>query len=336
MSGNWVIVALAGALTLSLITVVTAQDTSTTNVEVRVWQSTQDAERVYISARPEGGRWGDTLRLDMSDLNSRGTYRYSDTMVAVPMPELTPGPAAQLAPGSTITFTVRTPPTSGKSLIIYAKPDHAIQFGGLQVELLIRDSWQLWPRENYLYREFAPGVEHHLRGMRGVTWEDATAARARTLDGRTVRNWECSDTSESLPVERRFTCIVADESVARSLRDAEDPDMWIVVDGKATPLLRFEGDPEVETRLTRIAGARDLGMVYVYLSRDDMEPDKLGSARSIPANRTYGSLLTESETPNPAASFNVVAAFSGELGSLRCELHNATTNDRAVWACDTW
>ena len=57
------------------------------NVEVRVWQSVSDALDLYISARPEGGSWGTlgTIPLDMSGLNSRGTFRYSDIDVAVPL-----------------------------------------------------------------------------------------------------------------------------------------------------------------------------------------------------------------------------------------------------------
>ena len=87
MFKNWLVVALAGALTLSLVAIVAAQG-STANVEVRVWQSTSDAERLYISARPEGGNWGTlgTIPLDMDGLNSRGTFRYGDINLAVPLP----------------------------------------------------------------------------------------------------------------------------------------------------------------------------------------------------------------------------------------------------------
>ena len=83
---NWTIMALIAALTLSLVTVVTAQD-STANVEVRVWQNTNDAEQLYISARPEGGSWDTlgTIPLDMAGLNSRETFRYGDILVAVPV-----------------------------------------------------------------------------------------------------------------------------------------------------------------------------------------------------------------------------------------------------------
>ena len=78
--------ALVGALTLSLVAVVAAQD-STANVEVRVWQSTREAESLYISARPEGGNWNTlgTIPLDMSGLNSRETFRYGDITVSVPV-----------------------------------------------------------------------------------------------------------------------------------------------------------------------------------------------------------------------------------------------------------
>ena len=60
----------------------------TVNVEIRVWQSTRDAETLYISARPEDGDWGvlGTISLDMSGLNSRGTYRYGDITLQVPVP----------------------------------------------------------------------------------------------------------------------------------------------------------------------------------------------------------------------------------------------------------
>ncbi len=81
------IVSLIALLAVALVAVAVAQSDSTANVEVRVWQSTEDAEDLYISARPEGGRWGRTTALDMSGLNSRETFRYGDITVAVPLPE---------------------------------------------------------------------------------------------------------------------------------------------------------------------------------------------------------------------------------------------------------
>ena len=86
------IVSLIALLAVALVAVALAQSDSTANVEVRVWQSTQDAKSLYISARPEGGRWDTlgTIPLDMSGLNSRETFRYGDIALAVPRPEPTP------------------------------------------------------------------------------------------------------------------------------------------------------------------------------------------------------------------------------------------------------
>ncbi len=87
MFKKWTIGALVVALALSVATGVLAQG-STANVEVRVWQSTRDAESLFISAR-RGAGWDTlgTIPLDMSALNARETYRYGDTTVAVPLPE---------------------------------------------------------------------------------------------------------------------------------------------------------------------------------------------------------------------------------------------------------
>ena len=83
-----------GTLTYGDITVAVplsgARGPSQVNVQVRVWQSVSDALNLYISARPEAGSWRalGTIPLDMSGLNSRGTFRYGDIEVAVPLPFL--------------------------------------------------------------------------------------------------------------------------------------------------------------------------------------------------------------------------------------------------------
>ena len=56
---------------------------TTASVEVRVWQNTRDAQRLYISSRREGGGWK-TVPLAMSG-NWRGKYRYSDIALDVPV-----------------------------------------------------------------------------------------------------------------------------------------------------------------------------------------------------------------------------------------------------------
>ena len=83
-----VFLAVIAALGIVTIAAVAAQDGNSANVEVRVWQSTSDANGLYISARPEGGSWATlgTIPLDMSGLNSRETFRYGDITLPVPVP----------------------------------------------------------------------------------------------------------------------------------------------------------------------------------------------------------------------------------------------------------
>jgi len=67
----------------------------TAGVDVRVWQSVADDSSLHISARPDGGSWQTlgTIPLDMSGLNSRGTYRYGDITVGVELPGIAPPPS---------------------------------------------------------------------------------------------------------------------------------------------------------------------------------------------------------------------------------------------------
>ena len=97
---RWLILALAGALTLSVALSVAAQDGSTASVQVRVWQSTRAPLSVHISARHEDGRWDTlgTIPLPLDEENSGGTFRYGDITLAVLLPE---SPAAGSDPGFT-------------------------------------------------------------------------------------------------------------------------------------------------------------------------------------------------------------------------------------------
>ncbi len=90
------LLAVIAVIGLAVIATVAAQDTPTTNVEVRIWQSTRDTERIFVSARHEDGRWDTlgTIPLAMDQENSRGTYRYSDITLSVPLAE----PRAVLTP----------------------------------------------------------------------------------------------------------------------------------------------------------------------------------------------------------------------------------------------
>lgn len=88
---NWIIVALVAVIAIGG-AVAFAQSSRTANVEIRVWESTSDPTRNYISARPEGGSWRTlgTIPLGRGDASayeetSNGRFRYSDITLAVPL-----------------------------------------------------------------------------------------------------------------------------------------------------------------------------------------------------------------------------------------------------------
>ena len=93
-AGKWIVGFLAAVLALSTIAGVVAQEEppvpeppkpETANVEVTVWRSISDPSRLYVSTRPEGGRWR-TLNtaLDMSAENS-GFHQSNAVRVRVPL-----------------------------------------------------------------------------------------------------------------------------------------------------------------------------------------------------------------------------------------------------------
>ncbi len=88
---KWIMVILAAVLTLSAISGVVAQEEpampETANVDVTVWRRVSDPSLLYVSTRPEGGRWR-TLNtpLDMSALSSSGNFHQSNAVrVRVPL-----------------------------------------------------------------------------------------------------------------------------------------------------------------------------------------------------------------------------------------------------------
>ena len=75
------------------LTTVVAQGNAEATVDVRVWQSLEDTERLYISARPESGSWATlgTIRLPLVDGRSQDRrYLYGDIRLDVPLAERPP------------------------------------------------------------------------------------------------------------------------------------------------------------------------------------------------------------------------------------------------------
>lgn len=106
---NLVIAALVGVIAIGGVAFVFAQSTRTADVEVRVWESTSDPLRNYISARPAGGSWSTlgTIPLGTGDASayattSNGRFRYSDITLGVPLPDGVPALATMPTPVSAI------------------------------------------------------------------------------------------------------------------------------------------------------------------------------------------------------------------------------------------
>lgn len=75
------------------VTTVGAQGNTEATVEVRVWQSLEDSERLYISARPANGSWATlgTIRLPLDDgRSSDGRFMYGDIRLDVPLADRPP------------------------------------------------------------------------------------------------------------------------------------------------------------------------------------------------------------------------------------------------------
>ncbi len=85
-TARWLIVSLAGLLALSAAIPASAQDLTAT-VELRVWQRIQDPLGIYVSARHQAGSWATlgTIPLSLDRENSRGTFRYGDISLEVPL-----------------------------------------------------------------------------------------------------------------------------------------------------------------------------------------------------------------------------------------------------------
>ncbi|MDE2934851.1 MAG: hypothetical protein OXS47_13420 [Chloroflexota bacterium] len=59
-----------------------------TTVQLRVWQHISNPLRIYVSARHEAGSWATlgTIPLTLDGVSSRGTFRYGDIALDVPLP----------------------------------------------------------------------------------------------------------------------------------------------------------------------------------------------------------------------------------------------------------
>ena len=133
-------------------------DLTAAGVELRVWQHVRDAERIYISARPEGGDWRTlgTIPLLLDDGHSSdGSYRYGDLTVAVPRAIPDGPPAIAVSPGgmevprlATVRIAFRDPPreADGARLVSIDPPAEGSFIWADDRTLLFQPAFPGWQR----------------------------------------------------------------------------------------------------------------------------------------------------------------------------------------------
>ena len=92
MLKRWFLVFLVAAIAVGGAAFAFAQDSRTATVEVAVWRSASDPSRLYVSTRPEGGRW-QTLEAPLKMKRLHPQFDRSNIVrVDVPLPDPTPAP----------------------------------------------------------------------------------------------------------------------------------------------------------------------------------------------------------------------------------------------------
>ena len=344
---RWAILALTFALAIiTTLTVALARDTAAT-VEVRVWQSTSDPERIYISARPAGGSWGKlgTIPLALASENSRGTFRYGDISLDVPL-DATPEPTAVAKAGNQITVTLSPAASAGKAALVHVTPDHAIGYRGLQVWLEAGGAW-FWRSTTTAIPE---SEERELGAIIGHQWQDVTGVRVRTLVVRSlagdaatrdeIREWQCEPpAADRHALDAHYTCASYTPTEVPDLTSAEDATLWVyLVSGR---------NQHIEAHARSGAEMVNLKVFVLYArAADHATPMGLMSSEFCLTYPAAGATERmgcggydgwSGATPVPGLSeVAYVTAYETTARYLRCVRHEASTDERSVWACAAW
>ncbi|MCY3507217.1 MAG: hypothetical protein OXH41_13755 [Chloroflexi bacterium] len=181
-SGTYLVVAVSAVL-VALVAVAGAEavesDQEAGRVDLRVWQSVRDPQRVFLSARPSGGTWGATEELALEETNERKTFRYSDRTVT-----------ASVAPGAVgVKLRVWQSVDDPRRVYLSARP-----FGGpwgATEQLPLEETNE---RKTFRYNDRAvavPWSELVDDAIALLAWRDTLGGTA-TLDwsgGRAISSW---------------------------------------------------------------------------------------------------------------------------------------------------
>ncbi|MCY4391319.1 MAG: hypothetical protein OXE43_04605 [Chloroflexi bacterium] len=158
MFKNLTILALLAVIAVGGALAVLAQGDAT-DIEVRVWERTDNPESNYISARPASGSWRTlgTIPLDMDSETSNGSYRYADISLTVPLAGSTVAPAPEESwpvrsfdlmlgekRGRNLTAAVRVPVRLKGTVYVYVEDNDPLAGVGV-----CHNSFTLFPEDGF-------------------------------------------------------------------------------------------------------------------------------------------------------------------------------------------
>ncbi|MXY35933.1 MAG: hypothetical protein F4052_08545 [Dehalococcoidia bacterium] len=238
---------------------------------------------------------------------------------------------ATAEPAPAITVYLDTSTTAQPVMIVTVEANHPIPAQHAIVFVAAQGLWH----GLYSARPLTPGEPseawHHR--IAPATWQDAEAVKLRTLAGRTIREWTCAQVADPHALWGEWHCAIAETRTARSLRDADDPDLWAyLVNGRRGG---YGGIIQAHVR----AVAERAGSVTVKGWGADVSVQ----GRTHPARPLWDAgevqRLTAAGGHNlatPHAAVSTLTVSSSGLGLLRCERHADSTGSRSVWACEVW
>lgn len=212
MSKNLIIVVMAAALAVS-IAIAVAQGERTANIEVRVWERVDDPRANYISARVAGGSWRTlgTTRLAMHGETERGTYRYADlrmdvpvSIVATPTPEpvtdaVWPVTSFEVAIGTDVwdymTVAVAVPARLDGIMYVYVQGDP------LRGQFNCHNNFTLYPED---------GLTGLSCSLLDTELDEITLVRANVFDGNDTEGYEYRCARDELFVDYTWVCWFVD------------------------------------------------------------------------------------------------------------------------------
>ncbi|MCY3505712.1 MAG: hypothetical protein OXH41_06080 [Chloroflexi bacterium] len=309
-------------------------------ITVSLYQNLDDPSLLYVAANETPGRrivlagprherrahmafdvWSEYL----STVRRLAEERRAAAEEAKAEPEPTPAPTP--APEPVILVRLQTSSTSAPVLEIVVEANHHI--GRYDLYLAVDVAGFVHPDFNG--KAVVPGEPNSsFFGIGDRTWEEVDNAYVKTKHGSFYRYWQCDQLEDVHALDARFDCSVTSERELPDLTDAEDPALWVYLVNEPAAGHDFQ----VHVR----AGKDDLGRVQVFLN-GDYSCSMFTTARSLTeADETQrlGCRATSATRWTEGMVDTLFVLATNVPHPIYCQQHNASNEQREVWACDPW